>query len=249
MPTEKLSVAVVAPALSSDPREATLLSRRAGFSGLQFDAYSAALDLPSLSGSGRREFLHVLSGQDQRLVGLRYDLGSKGLGPGADVDRALAKLEEVMELAAGMMAPLVCVDAGRLPEPPTEESPKPKVAPDQAGLILLPTSAEVEKVRAQREDAARPRAAADAAFVSQVDAALADLGGRADRYGVTLAFRSDLSSLAALDRALRAARCPWFGVDLDPVGILRDDWDADEVFSRLGGLVRHVRGRDAVGGA
>jgi sugar phosphate isomerase/epimerase len=36
---------------------------------------------------------------------------------------------------------------------------------------------------------------------------------------------------------------------LDPVAILRDGWEIDEVFSRLGSLVRHVRGRDATGGA
>jgi sugar phosphate isomerase/epimerase len=85
--------------------------------------------------------------------------------------------------------------------------------------------------------------------VAQVDAALAELGGRADRLGVTIAFRSDLASLAALERALSAAACPWFGIDLDPVALLRDEWTADEAFSRLGTLVRHVRGRDAVLGA
>jgi sugar phosphate isomerase/epimerase len=48
---------------------------------------------------------------------------------------------------------------------------------------------------------------------------------------------------------LRRADCPWFGVDFDPVAILRDEWDADEVFSAVGPLIRHVRGRDAVAGA
>ncbi|HEY2584363.1 MAG TPA: TIM barrel protein [Tepidisphaeraceae bacterium] len=64
-----------------------------------------------------------------------------------------------------------------------------------------------------------------------------------------LAFRSELSSFASLELALRQAACPWFGVDLDPVALLRDEWEADEFFSRLGPLVRHVRARDAVGGA
>src|SRR5206468_871975 len=89
----------------------------------------------------------------------------------------------------------------------------------------------------------------DPAFVSQVSAALQELGSRADRYGVTVAVRSELASFASLDEALTAARCPWFGVDLDPVAILRDDWSADEVFSRLGPLIRHVRARDATLGA
>ena len=61
--------------------------------------------------------------------------------------------------------------------------------------------------------------------------------------------RSELSSLAALARTLAAARCPWFGVDLDPVSVLRDHWDLDQTFSAIGPLVRHVRGRDAVAGA
>jgi sugar phosphate isomerase/epimerase len=88
----------------------------------------------------------------------------------------------------------------------------------------------------------------DPAFVSQVDAALVELGRMADRTSTVIAFRSELSSLAALERALRAADCPWFGVDLDPAAVLADAWDLDEVFSRLGALIRHVRGRDAVGG-
>jgi sugar phosphate isomerase/epimerase len=252
MPSQTLSLAVVAAALSQDPRAVPVRSRAAGFSGLQFDAYSAALDVPELSVSGRREFLRLLGTQDQQLVGLRWDAGSKGLRPGADVDQALARLERVMESAAGLQAPLVCVDVGPLPEPPPEAKPKPKVTQDQAGLILLPTSFEKEQSeaadRADHAEAAKPRPA-DLAFASQVDGALAELGQRADRYGVTVAFRSELSSFAAVDRALRQARCPWFGVDLDPVAVLRDAWDVDEVFSQLGELIRHVLGRDATRGA
>jgi sugar phosphate isomerase/epimerase len=90
---------------------------------------------------------------------------------------------------------------------------------------------------------------ADPDATGAVDSALYEIGKRADRYGVTVAFRSDLASFAALERAVQAASCPWFGVDLDPVAILRDTWPIDEIFSRTGGLIRHVRGRDAVGGA
>jgi sugar phosphate isomerase/epimerase len=75
---------------------------------------------------------------------------------------------------------------------------------------------------------------------------MAELGSLADRFSVTIAMRSELGSFAALERTLLAADCPWFGVDLDPVAMLRDEWDMDEVFSRLGSLVRHVRGRDAL---
>jgi sugar phosphate isomerase/epimerase len=82
-----------------------------------------------------------------------------------------------------------------------------------------------------------------------VDAALLEMGVLADRYNITVALHSDLSSFAAIERALGTARCPWFGVNLDPVAVLRDTWDMDEVFARLGPLIRHVRARDAVAGA
>src|SRR5947209_7479942 len=81
MPSFKL--AVVASALDPDPRQAPRLSREMGFAGLHFEAYGAALRIPDLSATGRREFLHLLSNQSQHLVGLRADAGPKGFGPGA----------------------------------------------------------------------------------------------------------------------------------------------------------------------
>jgi sugar phosphate isomerase/epimerase len=66
---------------------------------------------------------------------------------------------------------------------------------------------------------------------------------------VTLAFRSELASFAALDRALRVAACPWFGVDLDPVAMLRDRWSQEEVFSKMATQIRNVRARDALLGS
>src|SRR5688572_24127236 len=133
MPKTTLPLGVVAAALSNDPRTAPARARSAGFSGLQFEAYSNALDIPDLSVSGRREFLRLLSAQDQQLVGLRWEPGPKGLGPGADVDQAISRLDRVMEAAAGLAAPLVCVDLGPLPEPAAAPQPKPAVTQGQAG--------------------------------------------------------------------------------------------------------------------
>ena len=243
MPTDRIELGVVASALTAEPREAPRISRHAGFAGLQFEATSAALVLPSLSSSGRREFRRLLSAQDQQLIGLREDAGVRGFAPGADVDRQLGRLDLVMEAAAGLAAPLVCVDLGPLPNVPETAPPKPPISPSQAGLILLP---QTPAAPFPPPPAAPPP---DPAFVSQVNAAMADLGARADRYGVVLAFRSELASFASLQRVLRDANCPWFGVDLDPVAVLRDVWELDEVFSALGPLIRHVRGRDAVPGA
>lgn len=236
--------AVVASALSVDPRQAAMLARQTGFAGLLFDAYSSALDFTRLSVTGRRELRHVLSSQNQQLVGLRVDLGPQGLGPGADVDRLLAQFDRVMETAAALMAPLVCVEVGPLPEPPPENKPKPKVTAEQAGLILIPDFS--APTSPEQPATVAPM---DPVLVAHVDGAMIEIGARADRYGVTVAFRASLAPFAALDRALRAARCPWFGIDLDPVAMLSDAWEAEEIFSQLGPLIRHVRGRDAVRGA
>src|SRR4051812_27021444 len=240
-------IAVSASALTDDPRRAPQLSRRLGFAGLIFPAASSAVDVTELSATGRREFRQLFSSQDQQLVALAADLGPRGFAPGADVDRVLARLDRVLEAARGLAVPMICADLGPLPPAPRAPKLKPKVTQAMAGLILLPETAAAQTPEAGSE--AQPGPAVDPAFASQVDAALLDLGQRADRYGVTLAFRSELSSFASLDRALRRADCPWYGVDLDPVAILRDEWDADEVFSAVGPLVRHVRGRDAVAGA
>lgn len=238
------SFAIVASALTTDPRQAPALARQAGFAGLLFDAYSAALHFTDLSTTGRREFRHLLSSQNQQLVGLRVDLGPKGFGPGADVDRLLAQMEQVMETAIALAAPLVCVEMGPLPEPLPENKPKPAVTREQAGLILIPSFPV-----APASEPAQPATPVDPAFVAQVDGAMAEVGLLADRYIVTVAFRTSLASFAALERTLLAARCPWFGIDLDPAAMLSDAWEADEIFSRLGPLIRHVRGRDAVRGS
>jgi len=246
MDRNDLRMAVVASALTTDAREAPRLARELGFDGLLFDTYSPALSLPDLSQSGRREFRHLLGAERRQLVGLRADLGPKGFGPGADIDRILSLLEKAMEAAAGLQAPLLCIDLGPLPTPPPEAVSATKVTPELAGLILLPSTVEAAPVPVWAEPATP--SAADRALAAQVDAAMIELGSRADRFNITVAFRSDLAPFAALERAITRASCPWFGVDLDPVAILRDEWPIDDVFSRVGPLIRHVTGRDATKG-
>ncbi len=245
MSDHPLLYAVNASALSTSPRDAAMLARKLGFSGLLFDAYSSALTVTDLSVTGRREFRHILSAQDRQLVGFRVDLGVKGFGPGADIDRLLSQFSKVMDVAASMASPLLCVETGPLPEPPLRRPVKPKITPEQAGFILIPTFAAPEA----EAPPAPPQTPSEIAFQSQVDAALVELGALADRYKVTIALHSDLSSFAALDRALTAARCPWFGVNLDPVSMLRDSLSMDEIFALQGTNIRHVRARDAAVGA
>src|SRR4051812_7049278 len=99
---QDLKFAVVASAFSPHPRQAAPRARPEGFAGLQFDAYAAGFGLPELSQSGRREFLHVLSSSDQRLASVRADAGPKGFSVGADIDRAIDRLDRAMEAAAGL---------------------------------------------------------------------------------------------------------------------------------------------------
>jgi len=166
------------------------------------------------------------------------------------VDRILARLDKLLEVAKELATPFLCVDLGLLPPPPRDDRPKPKITAEMAGLLVLPDSSAFVAVPApESTNLSRIPPAVDPTFAAQVDAALADLGQRADRYGVTVALRSELAGFGSLERALRTAHCPWFGVDLDPAAMLSDQWSGDEFFSRLGTQVRHVRGHDASAGA
>ena len=236
-------LAIVASALTGDPRAAPRVARQAGFEGLIFDAYSPSLNLPELSASGRREFRHLLASERLPLVAVQCDLGAKGFGPGADVERTLARLSRVMEAARELAAGCVCVDVGPLPPAPVRERPKPTVTPQQAGLILLPAA---PVTPAPSEPAPPPP---DPSMVAQVNGVLVELCTRADRYRMTVALGSSLAGFASLHHALATTACPWFGVDLDAVAIVRDAWETDEIFSELGSLIRHVRARDALLGA
>src|SRR4051794_6804515 len=99
-----LKLGVAAAALSTDPRQAAQTARQLGFTGVAFGVVAHGLDLTELSSSGRREFRHVLSNANQDLIGLFAELGPKGFGPGADLDRLLARLDRILETAKGLAA-------------------------------------------------------------------------------------------------------------------------------------------------
>ncbi|MFI5378823.1 MAG: sugar phosphate isomerase/epimerase family protein [Tepidisphaerales bacterium] len=257
MSPSRFPISVMASAISNDPRAAAAgVARSLGFSGLQFAVQSAMIDLHELSVSGRRDFCHMLAANAQTLESLFVDAGVKGLMPGGDTDRVIARLDKAMETAAGLACRLVCVDIGPLPAPPPEVKPRKPVRPEEAGIIIIPTqhsapgTQDFDGLVAASAEADPTHSgmvrSADPTHSAHVDSAIVELGRRADRYGVTLAFGSELAPLASIERALRAAGCAWFGVDLDAVALLRDPWDIDEAFSRLAPLIRHVRVRDAV---
>ncbi len=239
-------LSITAVALGEDLRQVCKTARAAEFGGLQIQAMGRMLDVTSLSGTGMREVRHIISSTDLRLTSLSLDFGRAGLGPAADIDAVLHRAQKVLECAAGLGVPVVCIELGPLPAPDQPAAPaRPEITPDEAGLIFLPTIAKAPTFPASSDAPARPL---DETFAAAVDGALIELGRFADRYRMTLALRSDLSSAAALERALRAAACPWFGVDFDPAWLLQDGWDAHEFFSRLSGQIRHVRARDALRG-
>jgi sugar phosphate isomerase/epimerase len=243
MPHTPLRLSLPSQILDDDARAAAAKARQLGVAGVEFPAYTHHLRLPDLSGTGRREFRHLLASQQIQLAAVHFDCGGKGLAPGADVDRILNGIDKSLHAARDLAATLLTLELGPLPEPQREVKPQPQITPDLLGALILPPPNPQSAIPNPQSPPPNPT------FLSQVDNALADLGRRADRYGIPIAFHSNLSSHAALDRALRAAACPWFGLDLDPAAVLQDQWPLDETLSRLGPLVRHVRARDAVKGA
>src|SRR3954469_20703126 len=102
--TDRMNISIMASALSADPREALSRSRALGFGGVVFDAVTRAIDLSDLSVTGRREFRHVVQSNGQTLVALRADIGQNGFSPGADVDRALARIDQALQSARDLAA-------------------------------------------------------------------------------------------------------------------------------------------------
>jgi hypothetical protein len=191
MSPSDLKLSVVASALTADPRRAPRLARQLGFSGVQLDVVWGTLDITSLASSGLREMRHLFASESQQVIGLRTELGARGLTPGADIDQILSRLERILEAAAGLAAPLLCLDVGLLPEPARIAAPAPVIPPEQAGLILIPAPT-AQPPAAAHEEASAP----DPAQVSLLAAALVELGTLADHFSVMLAFRSGLSSFA-----------------------------------------------------
>lgn len=228
-------LAAVATALSSDARTAARTARQLGLAGLLLDVRSSQLDLTQLSQTGRRELRQVLASNNVQLAGVRMDLSTPGLIGNTDIDRQIDLLDSAMESAAGLRAPLICVDLGALPAAPAQP-PRAPISPQQAGLIIIPEPAKAAP--------APPATPPDPAAVAQVGSALAEIGRRADRYGTTVAFSSSLASFASLNQVLIEAHCTWFAVDFDPLAALGDAWNLDEILSAVGPLIRHVQARD-----
>ncbi|HRK29956.1 MAG TPA: TIM barrel protein [Tepidisphaeraceae bacterium] len=242
-------LAVTARSLHDDIRIAAGASRKIGFDGMVVPSRSASLDLTELGETGTRDFRHILASYDQILVAIDSSLGKAGFSLTADVDRALARMGKVLQAAAGLGCTTVCLDLGPLPPAPVSEQPKPAITPELAGLIIIPRpepGASASDVNVSKRSNSEPR---DAAFESHINSAMTELGQIADRFSIAIAARSSLASFASLAFLLDGVQCPWFGVDLDTIHMLADEWPADAVFSTVGAQIRHVRARDAAKGA
>jgi sugar phosphate isomerase/epimerase len=239
-------ISVLARAFAGDLRTSLRSAASVGFTGVVLDSISPAITLHELSQSGRRELLHVVSSCNLSLTAVQAKLPGDGFAPRADVEASLAHATRALQAAADLKCSLLLLELGALPPAAIDVEPAPQpVDPGLLGLLVLPSKKDVESI------ASKPAAAPvrrDEAFEQSCDAALAELGQRADRFGVVVALRASLSSFASIDRAVRASRCPWFGVDLDPLAILADDEPMDAVLARVGPHVRHVRLRDGTRG-
>ncbi len=244
MPVDRsISFATVSRALHEDLREAVRMGRTLGFSGLQIDARTQTLNLTTFSTSGYRELRHVFASHVQKVVALRCEAGPEGLGPRSDTDKVLDRADGVLRAAAALGCESVCMDLGRLPPAPRVARAKPKVTQEMAGLLILPDSMTASEPEPEPE---APKLAP--AMIGHWQQALSVLGEMADRYGVMLAFESQLSSLAAIVHLVSSVKCPWFGLDFDTAAMLRDEWTPNDLFDAAGPLIRQVRARDAVAG-
>src|SRR5258705_9688785 len=109
MPSHSL-FSVVASSIASDLRSAPRSARQLGFAGLEVPLVWGSTDLTDLSATGQRDVTQVLATQEQQLVAISCDLGTKGFGPGADVDLLLARLDKAMNAARGLQAGVITID-------------------------------------------------------------------------------------------------------------------------------------------
>ena len=235
-------VSVRSICLSDDLRAAVQLARTCEFRGVQLDMEAGALALHELDGSGRREVRQIVSQQDLEIESVRAQVPTESVCRAADHDRLLWMMQRAIEATAGIGAKCMCVDIGRLPGVSAAKRPAPGPLANP-GLIIIPEPVTAGAVADADVD---PR---ELGMWDGIDAVMREIGALADRAGVMLAFEAELSGFASLQRMLEGARCPWFGVDLDPISVLRESAGVDRTLDLVGPMLHHVRARDGVRGS
>jgi sugar phosphate isomerase/epimerase len=239
MQIDGIQTSVVASALGDDLRQIPLACRQIGYDGVLLDCLVGPVNLLDLSGSAQREIRHLFAREERQIAGLQMELSGRGFEIHTDADRQLDQIERVLKAARDLMVPTVCLDLGRLPEPPRERKISPPVVKAHS-LIIIPET--VENIPENAVDEADPSAAI---WVKNI---AVELARRSDRYGVVLAMRVGLSSIRSVEAFIAQADCPWFGIDLDTVAALRDRREVSSVLSSGGQRMRHIRLRDAFRG-
>ena len=235
----KLSIRAVS--LGDDLRQIAPLAQSIGYHGLQLDMAIGQLALSELSASGAREVRNIISSSNLELDSLFAGIPADMLISANQHDRVLWMFKKVLQTATALSAGICCLDLGRIPGVPQEAVARPTTRL-ASNLIIIPEPAPIEPFEAQID----PK---ELAAWDGIDVVMRELGAMAEDAGIILAFSTDLSSFASLSRLLAGARCHWFGVDLDPVSILRDRWDIERILDTLGASIRHIRGRDAIRGS
>jgi len=237
--SNKLSIRAVS--LGDDLRQIAPLAQSIGYNGLQLDMAIGQLALAELSTSGSREVRHIISSSNLELDSLCAGIPADMLMNANQHDRVLWMFKRVLQTATSLSAGICCLDLGRIPGVAQEPVARPK-KPLASSLIIIPEEAPIEPLEPQVD----PK---ELAAWDGIDIIMRELGAMAEDAGIVLAFSTDLSSFSSLSRLLTGARCHWFGVDLDPVSVLRDRWDLERILDTIGTSIRHIRGRDAIRGS
>ena len=148
---------------------------------------------------------------------------------------------QLCESTTAISAGICCVDLGRLPGVRQEPPARPASALSW-GLIIIPEPSAAEPA----EPPVDPKELAGLGWHRQHHARGGRHGG-SNGHPARLLQRT--LKLCVSIAAARGSTLPLFGVDLDPVSILRDRWDLEHILDVIGESVRHVRGRDAIRGS
>lgn len=215
----------------------------------RFDGVSVAarsLQLRDLSTTGRREVAAVVRRHNLSGAALRVVLPGKGLTPEADAERMIEGFVRAATGARDCGFEIVACDLGAQPraaEPSPSKANKP-FDPAAAGLILLPTPADVAKVETKDTPAVpltdrERQAAADAVDL------LREVAARLDAIGVPFAFGASLATTADLSEILTRVGSPLFFRELDPAAVVEElQADVDAVV-KTNPPILHVIGNDA----
>jgi L-ribulose-5-phosphate 3-epimerase len=217
-----MKIAVRLESLGLPLRAALEQAARMGAAGAQVDA-AGDLSPERLSGTGRREFVNLLSSLNLQLSALNCPL-RRGLDMAEDQQPRLERVRKTMTLSYDLGARVAIVELPRIPDDLNEE---PSPQPTRAGGLIL---------------ASAPLAANPATVLRE---SLADLGKFGDRIGASLALEFGLDAADRVAAYLARFDTGALGVDYDPANMFLSGFDPIQSLTPLRGRILHVQARDA----